>query len=225
MATVRMWPPGLFGSGSGAAWTASSWSLASTGSMVTSASLRQSSRPARSAGLRRVGLGQRRDRKDMRDVVGVDGDQAHRALALERAEPFLDARGRQAEAGRAAATLTAIRSPSCASLVASRGIVSSLPSCFLSTGTSRPPPPGSARKMPSARALALSMILMTRPGVADVVLAGFLDAQQRAVADAGDFAGPRLARRQRCGFSAARRGRPRPIRSAWRSARRRCRGR
>ena len=48
-------------------------------------------------GLRRMRLGLRRDRKHMRDVVGVDGDQADRALALDRAEPLLDARGRQAE--------------------------------------------------------------------------------------------------------------------------------
>ena len=48
-------------------------------------------------GARRMSLGLRRNRKHMRDVVGVDGDEAHRALALDRAEPFLDARGRQAE--------------------------------------------------------------------------------------------------------------------------------
>ena len=48
-------------------------------------------------GARRVRLGLRRDRKHMRNVVGVDGDQADRALALDRAEPLLDARGRQPE--------------------------------------------------------------------------------------------------------------------------------
>ena len=48
-------------------------------------------------GPRRVSLGLGGNRKHMRDVVGVDGDEAHRALALDRAEPFLDARGRQAE--------------------------------------------------------------------------------------------------------------------------------
>ena len=43
------------------------------------------------------------------------------------------------------------------------GWLSSRPSCFLSIGSSRPPPSGSARKTPSTRALARSMILMTRP--------------------------------------------------------------
>ena len=66
--------------------------------MVTSASLRQSSRPSTEAGLRRVRLGFDRDRKHVRDLVGVDGDQAHRALGLQRAEPLLDAGDRQAEA-------------------------------------------------------------------------------------------------------------------------------
>jgi hypothetical protein len=47
-------------------------------------------------GLRRMGFGLRGHRKHMWNVVGVDGDEADRALAFDRAEPFLDARRRQA---------------------------------------------------------------------------------------------------------------------------------
>src|SRR5262249_30358330 len=55
------------------------------------------------------------------------------------------------------------RSPARASAPAPAGIESSWPSCFLSIGASRPPPPGAARKMPSTRWRARSMSLMTRP--------------------------------------------------------------
>ena len=135
-------------------------------------------------------------RKDVRDAVGVDGDQADRALALERAELFLDrARVGKTIAAPASATSTATRSPSLASAPASAGIASSRPSCFLSIGASRPPPPGSARKMPSTRCLARSMILMTRPvwRIGVVLSPALLDPQQRAVADAGDLARPGAA--------------------------------
>ncbi len=58
---------------------------------------------------------------------------------------------------------TATRSPSLASSVPPAGMANSLPSIFLSTGSSRPPPFGLTRKMPSTRCLGWSMILMTRP--------------------------------------------------------------
>ena len=58
---------------------------------------------------------------------------------------------------------TATRSPSCASPLAPSGISNSLPSIFLSTGSSRPPPRGASRKMPSTRCFGLSMMRMTRP--------------------------------------------------------------
>ena len=57
------------------AWTASSWSLASAGSMVTSGRWRQSSRPAERRRPCRLGLGQRVVPEDVGDVVRVDGDQ------------------------------------------------------------------------------------------------------------------------------------------------------
>ena len=63
---------------------------------------RQSSRWARR---RRPGgfrFGQRVVAEHLRDAMGVDGDQADRALARERAEPLDHAPGRQAEARRAA---------------------------------------------------------------------------------------------------------------------------
>ena len=99
----------------------------------------------------------------MRDAMRVDRDQADRALAFQRAEPFLDAAGRQAEAaflGDIGGDQFAVLRVAC---VACGAIASSRPSDFLSTGISRPPPSGSARKMPSMRCLARSRILMTRP--------------------------------------------------------------
>ena len=47
---------------------------------------------------RRLGFVEHRARKRMRNVVGMDGDQADGALALERAEPLDDGAGGQAEA-------------------------------------------------------------------------------------------------------------------------------
>ena len=53
--------------------------------------------------------------------------------------------------------------------------------------------------------------------VADaVVFRGFLDTQQHAVANAGGFAGARLARRVNADFRRTRRAPLRPIRRAWR---------
>ena len=124
----------------------------------------------------------------------MDRDEADRALALERAEPLLHPRGRQAEAALARELdrdqVAVLR----ASAVAPGGMSSSRPSCFLSTGTSRPPPFGSARKMPSWRCLRAVEHLDDAAGVADrfAFLAALLGAQQRAVADAGDFAGRAL---------------------------------
>ena len=99
MATVSTKPPGLAGSASGAAWTASSWSLASGGSMVTSGSARQSSRCGQRRGPRLLGFVERGGGEDMGDVVGGERDQADRALGVDRAEPFDDARRRQRRSG------------------------------------------------------------------------------------------------------------------------------
>ena len=60
---------------------------------------------------------------------------------------------------------------------------------------------------------------------ARLLFAGSFDAQQRAIADAGDFAGPGAARRDDVDDRRRRRGPLRPIRSAAPAIRRRCRGR
>ena len=70
----------------------------------------------------------------MRDAVGVDGDQADRALALERAEPLLHARGRQAEAAARRRDLDRDQVAVLRVAAGAGGIASSRPSCFLSIG-------------------------------------------------------------------------------------------
>ena len=146
--------------------------------------------------LGRFRLRQRGGRKYIRDRVGVDGDQADRALGLQRAQPLGDARARETVAAAACRHLDRDQVAVRASPPAPAGIASSRPSCFLSIGSSRPPPPGAARKMPITRCLPRSMSLMTRPRVTDrlVLVAAVLDPQQDAVADAGDLVRPRAAR-------------------------------
>ena len=74
-------------------------------------------------------------------------------------------------------------------------MASSLPSIFLSTGSSRPPPCGSFAENAEHAVLGVVDDLDDAAAVADaVVVVGFLDPQQHAVADAGGFAGLRLAR-------------------------------
>ena len=70
---------------------------------------------------------------------------------------------------------------------------SSLPSIFLSTGSSRPPPCGRLRKIAQHALLGTIDDLDDAAAVADAgVFLGFLDPQQHAVADAGGFAGRAL---------------------------------
>ena len=157
--------------------------------MVTNGTSRQSSRPSSVAGRAASASRDERAAEDVRDAVGVDRDQADRPFALERTEPLDDRAGRQAEPA-VARHLDRDEIAVHGAAGVSRAMVSSRPSCFLSIGTRRPPPPGRPRKMPSTRCLARSISLMTRPVVSS---AGSLDAQQRAVADAGDFSGPGAA--------------------------------
>ena len=91
---------------------------------------------------------------------------------------------------------TATRSPSCASIVAPAGISISRPASRLLTGTSRPPPFGSARNTPIWRWRCAIQHLDDAAAVADrvAVLAALLGAGEHAVADAGDFNRPRFAR-------------------------------
>ena len=157
-------------------------------------------------------LGFDRDRKHVRNVVGVDGDQAHRALALERAEPLLDA-ARSAGRSGCCWTLTAIRSPSCASLVALARDRELLAELLL---VDRHEPPAAARqRAEDAERAGLGLVddLDDAAGVADVVVAGF---PRRAAARGRRRRRPRRAApcaAWRCGFSAPGRARPRPIRS------------
>ena len=87
--------PGLAGSGSGSAQTASSKSRASSPSIVTSARSRRSARPLgedrRGARPGRLGLGQRRGRELGRDVERGDRQPADRVRGVGRAEPFENA--------------------------------------------------------------------------------------------------------------------------------------
>ena len=98
----------------------------------------------------------------MRNVVGMDGDQADGALALERAEPLDDGAGGKPEP----AVPRHLDRDEIAVDRARGGVgamLSSRPSCFLSIGTSRRRRRATPRKMPSTRLLARSMSLMTRP--------------------------------------------------------------
>ena len=147
-------------------------------------------------GPRRMGLGLDGDGKHMRDVVGVDGDEADRAFALDRAEPFLDARRSAARAWLCCCTLTATRSPSCGILGGAAGDRQLLAELLL---VDRDQPAAAVRqRAEDAERADLGLVddLDDAAGIADVVLAGFFDAEQRAVADAGDLAGLRLARRR-----------------------------
>ena len=83
---------------SGSANTASSKSRASSPSMVTSGRWRRSVRRPSGVAPARLGFFQRGGRKFLRDVVGVDGDQADGPGIAHGAEPLDDAGRLQAQA-------------------------------------------------------------------------------------------------------------------------------
>ena len=91
-------------------------------------------------------------REDWRDIPLVTIDPSF-SLTRPEARPKPRVRIRS----------TATRSPSLALKVSAFAMFSSRPACFLSTGTSRPPPSGSARNTPSTRLRPCSMTLMMRP--------------------------------------------------------------
>ena len=163
---------------------------------MTSGSSRQSSRPASARRLGRFRLRHGGGGKDVRDRVGVNGDQADRALGLERAQPFRHARAREAVAAAARRHLDRDQIAVARVRAGAGGIASSRPSCFLSIGSSRPPPPGVRAENAEHALLAAVDELDDAPGVMDriVLVAAVLDPQQDAVADAGDLVGPRTAR-------------------------------
>src|SRR5262245_43994637 len=137
----------------------------------------------------------------MRDTVGVDRDHADRALARERAELLLDAARRQSEAallrhldGDKVAVLGAIGR--------ARRDRDLAPELLL---VDRREPAGAVgQRAENAEHALLDAVddLDDASAVADGVglLAGFLDAQQRAVADAGDLVWPRAPRHRDVDF-------------------------
>ncbi len=161
-------------------------------------------------------LGQRVVAEHVRDRVGMDGDQADRAFARERAEPLDHAPGRQAQARRAAGLdrdqVAVLRVGGAAGRNAEL-----LAEHFL---VDRLQPAAAVRRFaenPQHAVLGMIDDLDDAAAVADaVVVFGFLDVQQHAVADAGGFARPRLARGVNADLRRRRRAPPRPIRRAWR---------
>ena len=183
--------------------------------------------PASAAGAAASASASAARRKDMRDAVRVDGDHAHGALALERAQPLVHPRRRQAETALACGhldrdQLAVLRVG--ASRPAGSRARGRAASCRPARGARRRP--GSARKMPSTRCLARSTILMTRPAWR---IASCSSPVPRRAAARGRRrrrsrpAAPCAARRP--GSSAAVRAPPRPTRPEPRSARRRGRAR
>ena len=148
--------------------------------------------PVLAAGARRCGLGglRLRDhglRKSMRDFVRVDGDDADRALALERAELLLDARRCQAEA---ALPLQADRDQ--VAVLRVLGVArrdGEFLAELLLVDRHQPPATARQRTIDAEHALLGVVDHLDDPAaVADVLVVDLLDAKQRAVSDAGGFA-------------------------------------
>ena len=147
-------------------------------------------------GARRGGFVEHRGRKHVRNVVGVDGDEADGAFALDRAEPLDDGAGRQAELALArdvdgnevAVGRTRRRIRRDAELAAE----------LLLVDRHQPPAAGRQRAEDAERAM-LGAVDQLDDAAGEFVVAGALDADQRAVADAAGFARLRPARRRRCG--------------------------
>ena len=163
-----------------------------------------------------VRLDQRLAAEHVRDRMRVDGDQADRAFAGERAELLHHAPGRQAQT-RSARSLDRDQ---VAVLRVGGGAgrnVELLAEHFL---VDRLQPAAAVRgfaENPQHALLGPVDDLDEAAAVADAgVLLGLLDMQQHAVAEAGGFARAAPCARWRCGFSAPARAPPRPIRRAWR---------
>ena len=148
--------------------------------------------------------------------MGVDGDDADGAFALQRAEPFHDAGRWQAEPRRAADfdrdEIAVLR------LRGGAGRNSQfLAEHFL---VDRLEPAAAIGRVSEDSEHALFRLvddLDDAAAVADAVFFfGLLDAEQHAVANAGGFAGPRFARNVNADLRRSARALPRPIRRAWR---------
>ena len=194
--------------------------------MVTSGSSRQSSRPLSVAGFASSASRSADGRKGLRDFVGMDRDQADRFFARQRAEPFLDLAGGQSETARAhQIDADEIAVLGAAGVGLARCSVRGRPvSCR--------PEPAARRHRAALRKIPSSARLRVIDDLDDAAAIGrcprsrrLLDAQQRAVADAGGGARLRPARHMDADF---RRGAVFllvPFGRALRSIRRRCRGR
>ena len=128
----------------------------------------------------------------MRNVVGVDGDQADCALALDRAEPLDDGAGGQAEFAlprdihrdEIAVGGARGRAGRDAELAAELLLVD------------RHQPPAARRQAPeNAERAMLGAIDQLDDAAGEFIVAGALDADQRAIADAAGFTRLRPARR------------------------------
>ena len=141
--------------------------------------------------LRRVGFIEERAGKNVRDVVGMDCDQADGALALDRAQSFNDRAHWQTELAIARhlhGNEIAIDGAQGA-IGRDRHLAAEL---FLVDRHQPAAAPGqSAKNTEHAMLGAVQKFYDARGGF---VLAALFDAQQRAVADAGDFARARPAR-------------------------------
>ena len=136
-------------------------------------------------------FGDERAAEGVRNAVGVDRDQADRPFALERAEPLHDRAGRQAEPAVARhLDRDEIAVLGAAGAVARDGQFAA--ELFLVDRHQPSAAVGQAAK--NAEHAMLGAVDELDDASAGFFFVGFLDAQQRAVADAGDFARPRAAR-------------------------------
>jgi hypothetical protein len=128
----------------------------------------------------------------MRNVVGVNGDQADGTLGLERAEPLYDPPGRKSNASVSAhfdGHEIAVGGAGCC-VCGNRKFAAEL---FL---VDRNEPAAAARKRAENTERALfGAVDKFYDASARFVACGPLDAKERAIADAGDFVGAGVARR------------------------------
>ena len=119
--------------------------------------------PRKRRGLRGFGVAQGLAAEHARDAVGVDGDQADGFFARQRAEPFDDAAD---AAGRSATARDSFDRDQIAFLGVAGGArrnVNSLPSIFLSTGSTGRRHSAARGRCRARAASAGRSILMTRP--------------------------------------------------------------
>ncbi len=134
----------------------------------------------------------RRARKNVGNVVGMDGDQADGAFALDRSEPFHDGRDRNTEPAVTCNLdgdeVAVHRACGCARR--NRQFAAKL---LLVDRHQAPAAAGNAAK--DAEHAVLGAIDELDDAAARLLIVGAFDAQQRAIADTGGFAGPRATRR------------------------------